>query len=193
MLLICLLLQWHDPPVRTQTSQSRPACSPHSGMRLGRLSQIRWHGVILLPLIRSVFFAEYAPGSHCFSASPRTVDLSRRGQSCSLLHWQRKCVPEYLDSSKVSSEYSGSKRKGTKREWGHPVLVIHQREAAAALPGGFAELSVWAGGLLRNGPGAVLPGPSHVSLLCFHHHLCPPSAQMWKFRENKQMLFDKSK
>lgn len=80
MLLICLLLQRHDPPVSTQISQSRSACSPHSGMRLGHLSQRWWQGLILLPLkvcvlcrIRAWFTLLLSTSRDCGSLQEGTV------------------------------------------------------------------------------------------------------------------------
>lgn len=50
MLLFCLLVQWHNPPVSTPISQSHSACPTYSGVRLGHLSQVWWHAVIPPPL-----------------------------------------------------------------------------------------------------------------------------------------------
>lgn len=157
----CLLSsQWHEvgPPVTEMMTGGHPTALKN---------------VYSLPTTRLV---------HTASQHLQGLWISPRGDSPVLccVNKENACrsiltLPKYLQSTLAADA------KGLKGQRENEVILfrmIYQREEAAALPGGFAEISGWAGGLLRNGRGAVLPGPSHVSLLCFHHHLCPPSAQM---------------
>lgn len=195
MLLVCLLVQWHNPPVSTPISQSHSACPPSSGMRLRHLSQVWWHAVIPPPVNMRVL---------CWICTQITLLLSV-SKDCGSL--QEGTVPFLAAlTKKMHAQVSWLCRGIFRVLWLQMPRDLRDRESVrsscasdtaerggSSSPGGFAEHTVWAGGLWRNGQGTVLPGPFHVSLLCFRHHLRPPSAQMWKFRENKQMLFDKSK
>lgn len=191
MWLICLLVQWHDPPVSTQISQSRSAYPPYNGMRLGHLSQVWWHGVIpppskmrVLCWIRTWFTLLFGISKDCGSLQEGTVLFfaALTKKMCARVSWLLPSIFRVL--------WKQMQRDLRDRERMRSSCASDTPErGSSSAPGGALQCGL---GPMRNGRGTVLPGPSHVSL-CFHHHLCPPSAQMWKFRENKQMLFDKSK
>ena len=184
MLLVCLLVQWHNPPVSAQTSWRHSACPLHSGMRLGNLSQVWWHGIIPLPLKTRVLCCVCTRFILLLSISKDCKSLQEGAVLFSA------ALTKYLDSGSIFGVLSQQMQRGLRgREYEVILCWRHTRERK--LPRCFTEHTVQAGAC--GGKAAEQSSLGHLTSLCCHHHLHLPSAQMWKFRENKQMLFDKSK
>ena len=187
ILLVHPLVQRHDPPV--QYTNITGSCCPPSVQwhEAGCLSQVWWRGVIPSPL-KNVCPLLNAHLAHTASRHLPGRRIPSKGDSPVLccvskdnVCWSILTLPKHLQST-----WQQTQRDLRDRERMRSCCArdIPERGSSSA-PG------AWRGwGLPRNGRGPVLPGSS---LLCFHHRVCPPSAQMGKFRENKQTHFDKSK